>query len=201
MPRAQTLAEWRGRLPVCALELEYSLVERGVELEFPVMCAELGMSLVAWSPLANGLLSGKHTPDAMLAGSRMQLTAGHTPPSMDKATARNRAILQAVREVADELGRSPAQVAIGWLLGRPAVGSILLGARCVEQIEDTLSAADAPLPRDAMERLTAAGEREPTKPYDWLPWGWGCRTGASPAAPPRSPARPGLTTNFAAADR
>lgn len=171
--RAQTLAEWRGRLPVCALQLEYSLVERGLELEFPAMCSELGMSLVAWSPLANGFLSGKHTPDAMPDGSRMQLTAAHTPPSMNKATTRNWEILQAVREVADELGRSPAQVAIGWLLSRPAVGAILLGARRVEQIDDSLAAADAPLPSDAVDRLSAVGEREPTKPYDWFPWGLG----------------------------
>ena len=59
--RAQTLAEWRGYEPLCALQLEYSLAERGLELEFPSLCQELGMGLMTWGPLGNGLLSGKYS--------------------------------------------------------------------------------------------------------------------------------------------
>ncbi len=171
--RAHTLAEWRGRLPICAVQLEYSLVERGLELEFPAMCAELGIDIVAWGPLGGGLLSGKHEPGVSPAGSRMQVTAAFTPPALEKATDRNWAVLGAVREVAEELGRSPAQVAVGWLLSRPGVGAVLLGARNAAQLDDTLGAADTPLPAEALERLTDASRPALVKPYDWFSWGQG----------------------------
>ncbi len=169
--RAHTLAEWHGHLPVCAVQLEYSLAERGIELEYPAMCAELGMDIVGWGPLASGLLTGSHTREESPAGSRRHLTAGHVPPTLDKDSERNWATVETLREIAEQTGRSGAQVAIGWLLSRPAVGSILLGARTIEQLEDTLGAADAPLPAEALERLTAASAPEYVKPYDWFGWG------------------------------
>jgi aryl-alcohol dehydrogenase-like predicted oxidoreductase len=187
--RAQTLAEWRGRLPVCAVQLEYSLVERGVELEFPTMCAELGMAIVAWSPLGMGVLSGKYTRDGDRPdGARLQVTAAYTPPELAKLTERNLEIADVVREVAAEVGRSPAQVATAWLLARPAVGAVLLGARTVAQLDDSLGAADAPLPADAMERLNAVSELPVLKPYSWFGWG---RSIMNPGVTPRAAALTG----------
>ena len=166
--RAQTLAEWRGYAPVCAVQLEYSLVERGLELEFPSLCRELGIGILAWAPLCNGLLSGKHRPAAAggLAEGRLRVVteAGR----FDRLTDRNWAIVAELERVAAELGRPVAQVAINWVASRPAVGSVILGATRAEQLDETLGALDFTIPAELLADLDQVSALPRIFPYCFL---------------------------------
>jgi aryl-alcohol dehydrogenase-like predicted oxidoreductase len=166
--RAQTLAQWRGYEPLCALQLEYSLIERGLELEFPALCEELGMGILAWAPLCNGLLSGKHRPSAEggLAAGRVE-TVNKTG-RFDRLTNRNWAIVAKLEEVAVKLGEPMARVAINWVANRRAVGSVLLGATKVEQIADTLHSLDFTIAADDLAELDRVSALPRIFPYRFL---------------------------------
>lgn len=169
--RAQTLAEWRGFERICALQMEYSLLQRGVELEFGHMCQNLGMDLVAWSPLASGMLSGKYRPGVEIeqqSEGRLKATAKIAMPSNNKMTARNWSIVAELEQVAKEVGRSMAQVAINWVSNRPAVGSVLLGASQVSQLDDALSALEFELPPELVTRLDEVSALPPLFPYAFM---------------------------------
>lgn len=171
--RAQTLAEWRGYEPLCALQLEYSLAERGLEHEFPSLCQELGMGLMTWGPLGNGLLSGKYSAQSRpedLPDGRITATAAHTPPDMDKRTNQNWRIVAELSTVAKELGQSPAQVAVNWVANRPAVSSVILGATKPHQLQDTVASLDFAVPDDLRARLDEVSALPRAVPYDFMPW-------------------------------
>ncbi len=164
--RAATLAEWRDYARPCAVQLEYSLIERGTELEFPSLCRELGMGIVAWSPLCNGLLSGKHRPSDQggLAGGRIVAVGAR----FDRLTERNWQIVAEVERVANALGRPMAQVAVNWVANRPSVGSVILGATRAAQIGETLAALDFVIPAEMLAALDAASALPPIFPYRFL---------------------------------
>lgn len=169
--RAKTLSDLRGFEPPCALQMEYSLVARGIDYEFPPMCQELGMGLMAWSPLGGGLLSGKYQPHvdpAAQAGGRLKATAAVATAALRKTTPQNWEIIAELDAVAKELGRSMPQVAINWVANRPAVSSVVLGATRVQQLEDTLGALDFALPPDLEARLDAASRLAPMFPYTFI---------------------------------
>jgi aryl-alcohol dehydrogenase-like predicted oxidoreductase len=170
---AQTLAHWRGYEPLCALQLEYSLAERGLEHEFPSLCHELGIGLMTWGPLGNGLLTGKYTANARheeAPEGRITATAAHTPPQMDKRTDKNWRIVAELSAVAAELNRSPAQVAVNWVANRPAVSSVILGATTPQQLQDTAASLEFDVPEELRTRLDAASALPRTVPYDFMPW-------------------------------
>src|SRR5258705_1400883 len=107
--RAQTMAEFRGWEPVCALQLEYSLVERQIEFEFTRLATDCGMGLVAWSPLASGLLSGKYRSGdapAVITQGRFQahLRRGH--PNFYRLSQRNLTIVPDHQPAANEYRRT-----------------------------------------------------------------------------------------------
>ncbi|MEI9851325.1 MAG: aldo/keto reductase [Sphingomonas sp.] len=165
--RAQALAELRGHEPPCSLQLEYSLAERNVEDEFVDLGTRHGMGIVAWSPLASGLLSGKYRPgpDGAIAGDGRFAGMADGTPTGKRFDARNRAILAALAAAAAELGRTTAQVALNWVANRPGVASVLVGATTVAQLEDNLGALDFAIPPELAARLDAASDREPRFPY------------------------------------
>ncbi|MER6010802.1 aldo/keto reductase [Streptomyces bluensis] len=160
--RANTLAEWRGWSPLSALQVSYSLLNRDAERELLPMAEAFGMSVAAWSPLQNGVLSGKYTrPGGVAPGTATRLSA-------DAIGDRERAVAQAVQEAADELGVTPAQVAISWTTARfPGVHPIL-GARRVEQLTDNLGAAGLVLPDDVVARLEEATDFRPGFPSEFI---------------------------------
>lgn len=149
--RANTLAEWRGWTPFAGLQVPYSLLRRDVERELLPMAEALGMSVAAWGPLAAGRLAG---------GSR------RTDPAT--ATARERAAADAVRAVADELGATPAQVAIAWTRHRSRAVHPLVGVSSVAQLVENLGALDLVLPDEAVARLEAAVGFERGFPADFI---------------------------------
>ena len=151
--RVATLAQAHGLPAPVAMQEFYSLVSRGPEREHLPAARALGMGLVPWSPLGYGILTGKYTREDTKSGGRL---SGSNPFGDTLFTEENWRTVDAVREVAAEIGVSMARVALAWLLGRPGIGSILLGARKVEQLTDNLAALELALPKETVERLDAA---------------------------------------------
>lgn len=167
--RAQTLAEWRGWEPLCVLQLEYSLAERNIEREFVRLCQECGMGIMAWSPLASGFLTGKYRQEISGPGyrgeGRLETMKESGNPTVEKFTTRNWAILSELEKVAKEMDRSLAQVALNWVVGRPAVGAAIIGATKLSQLEDNLKALDFSIPYPLLKRLEAVSAIDPGFPY------------------------------------
>jgi aryl-alcohol dehydrogenase-like predicted oxidoreductase len=165
--RAQTLAEWRGWERVCALQLEYSLIERNIEREFVAAAQELGLGICPWSPLGSGVLTGKYRrpSEGGLGEGRLKTVAESGNPVFDKLNETNFKILDAVLEVSKALGRSPAQVALNWIAKRPGVVSTIIGATKLSQLDDNLAALEFDIPADLSAKLEEASRPAPQFPY------------------------------------
>lgn len=147
--RALGISEAKGYARFETLQAYYSIAGRDLERELVPMLTEEKLGLMVWSPLAGGLLSGKFGPGAPTPeGARR--TAFDFPP-VD--TARAWACVAVMREVAASHGVSVAQVALAWLLAKPQVMSIIIGAKSLAQLEDNLAAADLVLTTEDMARL------------------------------------------------
>jgi aryl-alcohol dehydrogenase-like predicted oxidoreductase len=166
--RAQTVAEFRGYEPIASLQLEYSLIERSIEDEFVPLGLAHGMGVMAWSPLAGGLLSGKYRPnkDGQFGEGRLQTMINSSVPSFAKFNERNWGITAALERVAQELQRSMAQVALNWVANRPGVGCVIVGASRVAQLKDNLGALDFEIPAELLTQLDAATSTTPRFPYN-----------------------------------
>lgn len=150
--RMDTMAELRGWSGVAAVQAPYSLVERTPERELTPMAAELDMAVAAWSPLAGGVLTGKYRAGrARPANTRL---SGGDDWSKVWVTDRNLEIAEGLCELADEIGHSPAQVALNWLRQRPqGVVIPIIGARSLAQIQDNLACVNFSLTDEEIARL------------------------------------------------
>lgn len=166
--RMQAIAELRGWTQFCALQISYSLAERTVERDLVPMAREMGMAVSPWSPLGGGVLTGKHRPGEAGEGERGVRTRAAMNEAAGRLGERNLAIADVVAGVAGELGRSPAQVALAWLLERPGVVSPVLGVRTLEQLDDNLGALEVELAPEQVERLDAASAVSMGFPHDML---------------------------------
>ncbi len=147
-------SEARGLARFECYQPQYSLVVRDIEQEIVPVCELKGLGVVVWSPLAGGYLTGKYQPgQAQAAGSRSE--EGWAFPAQYFHSDHSN-ILAALLEVSASLGRSPAQVALRWVLDQGFVTSAIVGARNVGQIEETLGAAGWRLPEEARAKLDAA---------------------------------------------
>ncbi len=136
---------------------QYSLVVRDIEQELIPLCQLKGLGVVVWSPLAGGFLTGKYQPgEREVEGTRSEegwaYPERYFAPNADE-------ILQVLLEVADELGRSPAQVAVRWTVEQPAITSAIIGARTAEQARDNLQAGSWRMPADALNRLNEVSQQ------------------------------------------
>ena len=165
--RFTTIADMRGWERPAALQLEYSLVSRSLEREHAPLAGELGISITPWSPLASGFLSGKfRRVDGRIAGAgRVVDMKDSGNPVLERVakSERNWKILESLLAVADRLGRSPAEVALAWVIGRPCVTSTLIGATRLDQLEKNIAAAALSLPADAARVLDEASAPEPNE--------------------------------------
>ena len=168
--RAQTLAEWRGWEPIAVVQVNYSLLARTIEYEFVDAALQLGLGLTAWSPLANGLLTGKYrvTEDGQFEGDGRVTRTWTTDTTIDPAAAQTRRVLETLVSVAAEVERTPAQVALNWITQRPGVVSTVIGARTEAQLRDNLGALDFELPAALAARLEEAGRPGPQYPYSFF---------------------------------
>ena len=136
---------------------QYNLLDRGIELELMPMCLEEEIGILPWSPLGGGWLTGKYSRDTRPTG---ETRLGEDPKRGVEAydtrnTERTWSILAAMERVATERAVSLAQVALAWVRQRPAVSSVILGARTTEQLEDNLASASVVLSAEEMTSLTA----------------------------------------------
>ena len=151
-----------------ALQLEYSLVERNIEREHVDCAREFGLGITPWSPLASGFLAGKYRREDDGKGSgegRLAVLGSGTNPVFHKYTGRNWATLDAMREVADEVDRPMAQVALAWAAAQPGVSSLIIGATRVEQLHDNIASLDIRLTPEQTAKLNAASAPELVHPY------------------------------------
>src|SRR6201995_1341140 len=148
--QAATISGFRGWAPVTALQLEYSLLARTPEAELIPAARDLGIGVMPWSPLRNGLLSGKYGRDLPAPADSARASR---PEIFGTASEHDFEVIAAVRDVAAETGASPAAVALAWVQGRPGVTSTVIGARRVSQLEDNLAALDVTLSAHQRARL------------------------------------------------
>ena len=142
----------RDGLPAFVSQQVYlSLQERSAEYEIVPSAADQGLGLLIWSPLAGGLLSGKYRRgQAPPPGSR-HASEWNEPPVYDEDKLYD--TIETLVEIADGHGVSPAQVALAWLIGRPAVTTVIVGARTDEQLAENLAAASLELTAEEHARL------------------------------------------------
>lgn len=168
--RMQTIADLRGWSPLAALQLEYNLVERTGERDLIPMAQELGLGTVLWSPLAGGVLTGKYSREDLTAPQSGQ--GGSVRKDFNLAlggvTERNLDIVDVVKEVADDLGRTPAQVGLAWALQQPGVTAPIIGARTAEQLQENLGALEVDLDLSHLARLDEVSAIEPGFPHAML---------------------------------
>ena len=145
-------------------QMYYSLVGRGLEHEFQSFAQYHDIGILVWSPLAGGFLTGKYSrAHPAPAGTRFAEAGAFVP--FDKELGYR--VLDALREVAQRHDASPARTALSWLLGRPAVSSVIIAARKTEQLEDNIAATDLRLSAEDIRLLDAASD--PGVPYPkWM---------------------------------
>jgi len=164
--RSLAVAEKYGYSRYVAHQVYYSLIGRDYEWELMPLAKHQNVGALVWSPLGWGRLTGKIRRGRPLPStSRLHATADFGPPVEDERLYR---IVDALDLIAQETGKSVAQVAINWLLQRPTVSSVILGARNEEQLRDNLGAAGWTLSAEQIARLDAASTVE--APYPYFPY-------------------------------
>jgi aryl-alcohol dehydrogenase-like predicted oxidoreductase len=160
--QANTLAELRGWSRFAGLQIEYSLIQRTVERELVPMAKALDLGVTAWSPLANGVLTGKYHGNGDADAGRMsrQEMREFLPEQ-----GRTERIIAVLKSVAEQTGRSMAQVALAWLRQRPVAVIPIIGARKVSQLQDNLASMDLNLSAEQAKTLDEASSIEPGFPY------------------------------------
>jgi aryl-alcohol dehydrogenase-like predicted oxidoreductase len=157
--------------PFVALQPLYNLLDRDVELELVPVCRNEGVGIIPWSPLRGGWFTGKYRrgmtaapPDTRWEENK-QPWLGNWESSVDERTW---SVTDTLLAVAEEVGRTPAQVALRWLMQRPGVTAPIIGARTVAQLDDNLGASGWSLEDKQLARLTAAGDRPLPYPHGYL---------------------------------
>jgi aryl-alcohol dehydrogenase-like predicted oxidoreductase len=161
---AVMLQERLGLEKYVTAQMHYSLVGRGLEYEFQSFAEYYNIGILVWSPLAGGFLAGKYSRDNPApAGTRFAEVGSFVP--FDKEMGYR--VVEALKEVAARHGASPARVALAWVLGRPAVSSVIVAARKAEQLEDNIRAVDLRLSDEDVRLLDTASD--PGVPYPkWM---------------------------------
>jgi aryl-alcohol dehydrogenase-like predicted oxidoreductase len=139
--------------PISDLQIEYSLLSRGIENEILPTCRELNIAVTAYGILSRGLLSGRYSPDAPSSPGDIR---GRMPRFQGENLERNLELVRRVEEIAREVGSSVPQLALGWVLSRGEDIVPLIGARTREQLEDALGALDLELTDEQLSELRRA---------------------------------------------
>jgi aryl-alcohol dehydrogenase-like predicted oxidoreductase len=151
---AETIHRAAAAAPITDLQIEWSLISRGVEAEIIAACREHGIGVTAYGVLSRGLISGHWSRDRDSGG--FDFRTSTSPRFQGEALDHNLRLVETLREVADGLGASPAQVAIAWVLARGEDVVPLVGARRRDRLDEALGALDVTLDAAALERLEEA---------------------------------------------
>lgn len=156
--QANTMADLRGWSRFVGLQVEYSLIQRTAERDLLPMAKSLDLAVTPWAPLAGGALSGKY-----LKGEK-----GRVPDNSLRINERSQKIAQAVVNVADEMGVTPAQVALNWCRQKNQVVIPIVGARSLTQIEDSLGCINFKLSNEQIVKLDEVSKFDLGFPHDFL---------------------------------
>jgi aryl-alcohol dehydrogenase-like predicted oxidoreductase len=158
--RANTIAELRGWTKFIALQIEYSLLERTPERDLLPMAKDLDIGITAWAPLAGGALTGKYLSD--------NPKSKRLSDENERLNKRNTKITREVVKIANEIGCSPAQVAVKWTMMRNQLVIPIVGATKVSQIKDNLGSIDVEISDSQLQRLDELSKIELGFPHDFL---------------------------------
>jgi len=155
--QANTISQLRGWTPFIAQQVQYSLIKRQVERSIVPQSLAFDMAIMPYSPLGGGLLTGKHRTANEKRSKKVdsKRVQGLKDELADK---KNQAILKEVERIAKEVGRSPAQVSLNWLLQKPGVVSPIIGARTPTQLRENISCLDFTLNSEYVGRLDEVGK-------------------------------------------
>jgi len=178
--KAMEIARRDGRIPFVSQQIHYTLEAREAEYELVPIALDQGLGILVWSPIAGGLLSGKHRRDKAAPEGTRQFAGWKEPPIRDE----NRLwdIVDTLVAVGEAHGVSAAQVALAWLLGRPGVVSAIIGGRNEAQFRDSLAAGTLKLTADDRARLDKVSQPPLLYPYWHQAWTAKDRLGAADLA-------------------
>ncbi len=163
--RANTMADHMGWTPFTALQIRYSLIDRTPERDLMPMARALDLAVTPWAVLGAGLLTGKYTRGELTGEERLKVEPWRAESVL---TERNMAIAKEVDALAEEMGATPSQVALGWMRQRPGVVIPIVGARTRAHLEDNLGCLDVELTPEQVDRLDEASAFELGFPHDFL---------------------------------
>ncbi len=167
--QAIMLSQMHGWVRFDCLQPEYSLLVRSTEWELLPMCRAQGIGLIAWSPLAGGWLTGKYRRDQPPPpDSRVGRADRWDDLPEQRESEQTWQIVDALLEISQSLGKTPAQVALNWLLQQPGVTAPIMGARTLAQLEDNLGSVGWALSADELTRLDAASRIPLPSPYNFI---------------------------------
>ena len=162
------LQESRGYARFVAAQMYYSLVGRDLEHEVVPFVREAGIGVLVWSPLASGFLSGKYTRENPVPEGARRANFQFPPVDLE----RGYDVVDALKQIAQTHGASPAQVAIAWLLTKSFISSAIVGANKMSHLEDNLGAAELKLSAQEVEQLDTLTAPQPLYPGWMQAMGW-----------------------------
>ena len=161
--QALDIADARGWTRFASLQAYYTIAGRDLEREIAPLLTEQKVGLMVWSPLAGGLLTGKYDRDGKAPGGSRRINFDFPPVDRTRAFA----CIDAMRPIAEAHGTSVARVALAYLLAKPFVTSVIIGARNVEQLDDNIAAAELKLTADERTALDKVSALPPEYP-GWM---------------------------------
>ncbi len=166
----QAIAKLRGWTPISAIQVHYNLVERTSEADMLPMAWHHSITPLAWSPLAGGILSGKYTREdlADTSGAKDESARKGLTQAIGQLSERNLQIADAVKQIAAEIGQSPSQVALNWILQQPSRPIPIVGARKLSHLEDNLGALSFTLSLKYLNRLNELTAFEMPFPHNFI---------------------------------
>jgi aryl-alcohol dehydrogenase-like predicted oxidoreductase len=161
--KSLSVSERYGWSKYIAHQAYYSLLDREFEWELMPLGVDQKVSTIVWSPLASGQLSGKFRRGQPIPADNRRTQGGSHGPATDFERLYN--IVDALDEVTEETGKSVAQISLNWLLQRPTVANVIIGARNEEQLKQNLASVGWNLTVDQVKKLDAASAVDPVYPY------------------------------------
>jgi aryl-alcohol dehydrogenase-like predicted oxidoreductase len=164
--KALGIARRYGWARFVSLQPQYNLLVRGIEREHFALCAEEGLGIISWSPLAAGMLTGKITRESRPSDSR--LAQRDMPHYQEYFTPRAFDVVDAARRIAHEIGITTAQLALAWQLAKPIISSVIIGTRTRTQLDENLAATSVRLPDAVVPQLDALTAPSAEYPYQFI---------------------------------
>ena len=168
MMKAMEVARRDHRVPFVSEQIHYTLQAREAEYELLPIAVDQKLGVLVWSPIAGGLLSGKHRRNKAAPEGTRQMAGWTEPPIRDENALW--AIVDELVAIGEAHGVSAAQIALAWLLGRPAVTSLIIGGRTEAQFRDNLASVEVKLTDDERARLDKVSQPPLIYPYWHQSW-------------------------------